>query len=90
MTSSPWPASHQATTWLRWAAPRARRPARWPGAEYIELLSTFSGHLIMADWQRERLFGEIRRRLALREDGSVRRHWGAVLSVARRIERGSA
>ncbi len=58
--------------------------------EYIELLSTFSGHLLMADWQRERLFGEIRRRLALREDDSVRRHWGAALSVARRIERGSA
>jgi SAM-dependent methyltransferase len=31
--------------------------------EYIELLSTFSGHLSMANWQRDRLFGEIRRRL---------------------------
>jgi SAM-dependent methyltransferase len=58
--------------------------------EYIELLSTFSGHLLMADWQRERLFGEIRRRLERREDASVRRHWGAVLNVARRLERGSA
>jgi SAM-dependent methyltransferase len=54
--------------------------------EYIELLSTFSGHLIMADWQRERLFGEVRRRLASRPDRSVRRGWGAVLHVARRRE----
>jgi SAM-dependent methyltransferase len=52
--------------------------------EYIELLSTFSGHLAMAEWKRERLYGEIRRRLALRRDHSVRRHWGAVLQVARR------
>jgi SAM-dependent methyltransferase len=51
---------------------------------YIELLNTFSGHLIMADWQRERLQREIRRRLGERPGGTVRRHWGAVLHVARR------
>jgi SAM-dependent methyltransferase len=54
--------------------------------EYIELLGTFSGHLAMADWKRQRLYGEIRRRLALRPGQSVRRHWGAVLQVARRRE----
>jgi len=54
---------------------------------YIELLSTFSGHLTMENWQRERLYGEIRRRLAQRPDGSVRRGWGAVLTVARQRER---
>ncbi len=54
--------------------------------EYIGLLGTFSGHLTMADWQRDRLFGEIRRRLAQRRDQSVRRGWGAVLHVARRRE----
>jgi SAM-dependent methyltransferase len=58
------------------------------GAEdYIELLSTFSGHLSMASWQRDRLYGEIRRRLARRPDRSVRRGWGTVLHVARRRER---
>jgi len=55
--------------------------------EYIELLGTFSGHLLMADWQRERLYGEIRRRLARRPGRSVRRGWGAVLQVARRLDR---
>jgi len=56
--------------------------------EYIELLGTFSGHRTMASWQRERLYGEIRRRLARRPDRSVRRGWGTVLHVARRRERG--
>ena len=40
----------------------------------------------MEDWQRDRLYGEIRRRLADRPDGTLRRHWGAVLHVARRRE----
>jgi SAM-dependent methyltransferase len=56
--------------------------------EYVELLGTFSGHLIMADWQRDRLSGEIHRRIAGRPGRSVRRGWGAVLHVARRRERG--
>lgn len=50
---------------------------------YIELLETFSGHIAMEPWQRDRLFGEIRRRVARRPDGLLRRHWGAVLHVAR-------
>ena len=51
---------------------------------YIDLLNTFSGHIAMADWQRERLYTEIRRQLGRRPGGAVRRHWGAVLHVARR------
>jgi len=51
---------------------------------YIELLETFSGHIAMERWQRDRLYSEIRRRLAHRADGRLRRHWGAVLHVARR------
>jgi SAM-dependent methyltransferase len=51
---------------------------------YIDLLNTFSGHIAMAGWQRDRLYGEIRRRLAERPDGRLRRHWGAVLNVAAR------
>lgn len=51
---------------------------------YIGLLETFSGHIAMQPWQRDRLYGEIRRRLAERPDGRLRRHWGAVLHVARR------
>jgi SAM-dependent methyltransferase len=59
---------------------------RYTADEYIRLLDTFSGHIAMAQWQRMRLYGEIRRRLAQRPDGTLRRHWGAVLHVARRQE----
>lgn len=52
--------------------------------EYIRLLGTFSGHIAMAQWQRDRLYGEIRRRLAQRPGGRLRRHWGTVLHLARR------
>ncbi|MDQ6901030.1 MAG: class I SAM-dependent methyltransferase [Candidatus Dormibacteraeota bacterium] len=51
---------------------------------YVELLETFSGHLTMERWQRDRLYGEIRRRLEQRHDRSLRRHWGGVLHIARR------
>jgi SAM-dependent methyltransferase len=57
---------------------------RYDADRYIDLLSTFSGHIAMQDCQRDRLYGEIRRRLAERPDGRLRRHWGGVLHVARR------
>jgi SAM-dependent methyltransferase len=56
--------------------------------EYIMLLDTFSGHLAMEPWKRERLYGEIRERLGRRADPRVRRHWSAILHVARRSEAG--
>ena len=56
----------------------------YPAEEYIRLLDTFSSHIALAPGQRDRLYTEIRRRLAQRPDGRVRRHWGAVLHVARR------
>jgi SAM-dependent methyltransferase len=51
---------------------------------YLRLLDTFSGHIAMEPAKREHLYREIRRRLAGRPDGRLRRHWGAVLHVARR------
>jgi len=54
---------------------------------YVELLKTFSGHIAMQAWQRDRLYSEIRRRLDERPDGQLRRHWGGVLRIARRLER---
>jgi len=52
---------------------------------YLALLDTFSGHIAMEAAARRHLYGEIRRRLALRPDGLLRRHWGAVLHVARAL-----
>jgi SAM-dependent methyltransferase len=37
---------------------------------YLDLLDTFSGHIAMQPWQRDRLYAEIRRRLGLRPDGA--------------------
>ena len=51
---------------------------------YLGLLDTFSGHIAMKPWQRDRLYSEIRRRLEKRVNGRLRRGWGAVLHVARR------
>jgi SAM-dependent methyltransferase len=50
---------------------------------YIDLLNTFSGHIAMQAWQRDRLYSEVRRRVAARPDGTLRRHWGGVLHIAR-------
>lgn len=52
---------------------------------YLALLDTFSGHIAMERWKWDRLAGEIRRRLSERDDGLLRRHWGAVLHVARAV-----
>ncbi len=51
---------------------------------YVRLLDTFSGHIAMEPWQRDRLYGAIRERLSRRTDGRLRRHWGVVLHVAQR------
>jgi hypothetical protein len=53
--------------------------------EYIDLVSTFSNHIAMESEKRDHLYSEIRRRIALRESGRIRRHWGTVLNVARRL-----
>jgi SAM-dependent methyltransferase len=52
--------------------------------EYVGLLDTFSGHLAMAPPTRQRLYREIRARIGARPDRRVRRHWHAILHVARR------
>jgi len=53
--------------------------------QYLRLLDTFSGHIAMDTWKRDRLYSEIRHRLAARPDERLRRHWGAVLHVARHL-----
>jgi hypothetical protein len=52
--------------------------------EYIALLETFSGHITMDVAKRERLYREIRERIGSRPGQRVRRHWYAILHVARR------
>lgn len=57
---------------------------RYTADAYVALLNTFSGHIAMERAKRERLYREIRERIDRRADRSVRRHWLAILHVARR------
>jgi len=57
---------------------------RYTADEYIALLDTFSGHIAMDARKRRRLDDAIRDLLASRADGTLRRHWLAILHVARR------
>jgi SAM-dependent methyltransferase len=57
---------------------------RYDADSYLALLDTFSGHIAMAPDKRDRLYSEIRRRLAERSDGKLTRHWAAVLTIGRR------
>jgi SAM-dependent methyltransferase len=50
---------------------------------YVDLLDTFSGHRSMAPDARARLYAEIRRRIAARPGGRVRKHELRILHVAR-------
>lgn len=54
--------------------------------EYIALLNTFSGHIAMGARNREHLYREVQRRIESRPRQSVRRHWHAILHVARRVD----
>jgi hypothetical protein len=49
---------------------------------YLRLLSTFSGHIPMSAYQRDRLCAEVRTRIAARRSRTITRGWGAVLLVA--------
>jgi SAM-dependent methyltransferase len=52
--------------------------------EYVALLETFSGHISMDASKRERLYDEVRTRIGSRPEQRLRRHWYAILHVARR------
>jgi SAM-dependent methyltransferase len=54
--------------------------------EYIDLLNTFSDHIASEPWQREHLYGKVRELIGARPDPRVRRHWLAILNVARKTE----
>jgi SAM-dependent methyltransferase len=50
---------------------------------YIDVLSTYSGHIALDDSRRARLFERIRQRIAARPGGEVRKTYLAILNVAR-------
>ncbi|GAB3419702.1 class I SAM-dependent methyltransferase [Flindersiella endophytica] len=58
---------------------------RYTADQYLALLDTFSGHIAMDRAKRDRLYGEVRRRLGDRPDNSLIRHWMSTLTVGRVI-----
>jgi len=58
---------------------------RYTAEEYIALIGTFSGHIAMEEPKRERLYRQIRRRIARRPDRRVRRQWCSILHVAQAV-----
>ncbi|MCO8269610.1 class I SAM-dependent methyltransferase [Actinoplanes sp. TRM 88003] len=52
--------------------------------QYLTLLSTYSGHIAMPAAQRQALFAEIRRMIAARPAGTVRKYYLNMVQTARR------
>ena len=65
----------------------SRSSVTWKSSSARSRLRPPSGHIAMEASNRDRLYAEIRRRLAQRPDGRLRRHWGAVLQAGRRTDR---
>jgi SAM-dependent methyltransferase len=53
--------------------------------EYIDLLNTFSGHIAQEPEKGEYLYEHVRELINARADPRVRRHWLAILNVARKL-----
>ena len=70
--------------WRLWRAKRGNS-AELPPAFVHALEISARDHMAMQAWQRSRLFAAIRERLAERPDGTVTRHYGAALHVARAL-----
>ncbi|MBI2913491.1 MAG: class I SAM-dependent methyltransferase [Chloroflexi bacterium] len=58
---------------------------KYTADEYIALLNTFSGHIALDPEKREFLYRNVRERIDARADPRVRRHWLAILNLARKI-----
>jgi len=50
---------------------------------YIDLLNTYSGHIVMNKSKRDLLYAEIRQRISARPSGQVRKHYLSILHMAR-------
>jgi SAM-dependent methyltransferase len=55
------------------------------GAEYVEVLGTYSAHIALPAAQREELFRRIAERIAARPGGRVTKHYLATLAIGRRV-----
>lgn len=60
-------------------------PVDYTADTYIDVLNTYSNHIAWEQWKRDKLFGEVRRLIAMRPDGRIRKHYLSIVHIARRI-----
>ena len=51
---------------------------------YIDVLNTYSGNIVWAQWKRDKLYAEVRRLISQRSDERIRKHYLSILQVCRR------
>ncbi len=52
---------------------------------YIDVLNTYSGHIAWEQRKRDKLYADVRRLIAQRPEGQIRKHYLSILHVSRRI-----
>jgi SAM-dependent methyltransferase len=73
------------SAWFDWPEIRRHLWSRtYTADDYIDVLRTYSGHIVMTDEQRSRLFGAIRERIGRRTPATVEKHYLNIVYVARR------
>jgi SAM-dependent methyltransferase len=60
-------------------------PVEYSAETYIDVLNTYSGHIAWEQSKRDKLYAVLRRLIAQRPDGRIRKHYLSILQVGRRI-----
>jgi SAM-dependent methyltransferase len=60
-------------------------PVEYSAETYIDVLNTYSGHIAWEQWKRDKIYADVRRLIARRPEGRIRKHYLSILQVSRRI-----
>jgi SAM-dependent methyltransferase len=60
-------------------------PVDYSAGTYVDVLNTYSGHIAWDQSKRDELYSDVRRLIAQRPDGRIRKHYLSILHVCRRI-----
>jgi SAM-dependent methyltransferase len=60
-------------------------PVDYSADTYVNVLNTYSGHIAWKQSKRDQLYAEVRRLIAQRPDGRIRKHYLSIVHVCRRI-----
>jgi SAM-dependent methyltransferase len=59
-------------------------PVDYTADSYIDVLNTYSGHIVWPQWKRDQLYREVRRLIGERPERRIRKHYLSILHVCRR------